>query len=113
MFRRVATAVAALSLGAAGFALAPAAQAGTSGTEKAWTPPSCQGYRANTAVWVICKGKGSASQVRMIYECRVLGQVVQHTTGWDSLDARGSRTISAECTFEAVSAKGDHRKPRT
>ncbi|WP_424888927.1 hypothetical protein [Streptomyces sp. XH2] len=113
MFRRVATAVAALSLATAGFALAPAAQAGTSGTEKAWTPPSCQGHRANTAVWVTCKGRGSASQVRMIYECRVLGQVVQHTTEWKSLGARGTRTISAECTFEAVSATGDYQRPLT
>ncbi|MCF3102384.1 hypothetical protein IPZ58_12430 [Streptomyces roseoverticillatus] len=111
MFSRVATAVAALSLGAAGVILAPAAQAGTSGAEKAWTPPSCQGHRANTAVWVTCKGKGSASQVRMVYECRVLGQAVRHTTAWESLGARSSTTISEECTFEAVSAKGEYRKP--
>ncbi|MEU1818851.1 hypothetical protein ABZ543_27225 [Streptomyces roseifaciens] len=111
MFKRVATAVAALSLGAAGFVLAPAAQAGTSGSEKAWTPPSCKGHRANTAVWVTCKGKGSASQIRMVYECRVLGRVVRHTTAWESLGARSSKTISEECNFEAVSAKGESRRP--
>ncbi|MEU8547174.1 hypothetical protein [Streptomyces roseoverticillatus] len=109
MFKRVATSVAALSLGVAGFVLAPAAHAGTSGAEKAFTPPSCQGHRGNTAVWVTCKGRGSVSQVRMVYECRVLGQVVQHTTPWETLGARDFTTISEECTFEAVSAKGKYR----
>ncbi|MBT2384261.1 hypothetical protein [Streptomyces sp. ISL-11] len=110
MFRSAATGFAALSLAAAGFALAPAAHAGAGGAE-AWTAPSCTGHRANTAVWVTCKGKGSASQVRMVYNCRVLGQVVRHTTAWESLGARSSTTISEECTFEAVSAKGEGRRP--
>ena len=110
MFRRAATAVAALSLGAAGFVLAPAAYAGGSGAE-AWKAPRCSGHRANTAVWVDCRGNGSASMVRMVYKCRVLGQVVSHTTPWVSLGARSSTTISEECTFEAVDAKPESRRP--
>ncbi|MFV8133013.1 hypothetical protein [Streptomyces syringium] len=109
MFTRIATGIAALSLAGAGVVLAPAAQAVPSGTE-AWKAPSCQGHWANTAVWVTCKGQGSASQVRMVFNCRVLGTVVRHYTPWEHLGARSSTTISDSCNFEAVSAKPESRR---